>query len=119
MSKQREALELALEAINSLWNIIDDIDTASDIAKFDDRLYRNQVESLQARRWRLDISTDGQLLIGKVINKIREALAEQPEPKPVVWIRHENKWVGLAPKEHLPIETPRPDARKPLTDEQE
>ena len=40
-----------------------------------------------------------------------------PEPKPVVWIRHENEWVGLAPKERLPIETPRPDARKPLTDE--
>lgn len=118
MSKQREALEMALEAINSLWNIIDDIDTASDIAKFDDRLYRNQVESLQARRWRLDISTDGQLLIGKVINKIREAMAEQPEPKPVVWIRHENEWVGLAPKEHLPIHTPRPDARKPLTDDE-
>lgn len=116
MNKQREALELALEAINSLWNIIDDIDTASDLAKFDDRLYRNQVESLQARRWRLDISTDGQLLIGKVINKIREAMAEQPEPKPVVWIRHENEWVGLAPKERLPINTPRPDARQPLTE---
>ena len=42
----------------------------------------------------------------------------KPEPKPVVWIRHENEWVGLAPKERLPIETPRPDARKPLTDEQ-
>ena len=41
-----------------------------------------------------------------------------PEPKPVVWIRHENEWVGLAPKERLPIETPRPDARKPLTDYQ-
>lgn len=42
----------------------------------------------------------------------------KPEPKPVVWIRHENEWVGLAPKERLPIETPRPDARKPLTDEE-
>ena len=38
-----------------------------------------------------------------------------PEPKSVVWIRHENEWVGLAPKERLPIETPRPDARKPLS----
>ena len=51
------------------------------------------------------------------LDLVIEALAE-PEPEPVVWIRHENEWVGLAPKERLPIETPKPDVSKPLTEEQ-
>lgn len=79
MSKQREALEMALDAFNNVAG--------------------------KGKRCNVAIAA------------IKKALAE-PEPKPVVWIRHENEWVGLAPKDRLPIETPRPDARKPLTDEQ-
>lgn len=80
MSKQREALQMALDAFENVFG--------------------------KGKRCNAAIAA------------IKEALAEQPEPKPVVWIRHENEWVGLAPKERLPINTPRPDARKPLTDEQ-
>ena len=36
--------------INFLWSLLDDIDTAGDIAKADDRLYRSMVEVMQRRR---------------------------------------------------------------------
>ena len=50
------------EIIKYLWQIIDDIDTASDIAKSDDALYRGMVEKLQKKRWNTGITTDGQTL---------------------------------------------------------
>ena len=45
--------------IEYLWQIIDDIDTASDIAKSNDVVYRNMVEKLQKKRWNTGITTDG------------------------------------------------------------
>jgi predicted nucleotide-binding protein len=38
--------------IYELWKIIDDIDTASDIAKGNDKAYRNMVEKKQEERWK-------------------------------------------------------------------
>ena len=34
-----------------LWMLLDDIDTADDIAKFDDKLYRRICQSHQKKRW--------------------------------------------------------------------
>ena len=45
-------------AIDFLWNLLDDIDTASDIAKADDKLYRAIVEAIQCRRHEL-VTSDG------------------------------------------------------------
>ena len=48
--------------IQQLWDIIDDIDTYSDMAKADDKLYRSLVERRQTDRWKTGITTDGQTL---------------------------------------------------------
>lgn len=34
-----------------LWMLLDDIDTADDIAKFDDKLYRQICQNYQKKRW--------------------------------------------------------------------
>jgi hypothetical protein len=47
------------QIIEHLWAIIDDIDSASDMAKADDTLYRGIVEKLQAKRWETGVTTDG------------------------------------------------------------
>ena len=47
------------EIITFLFDIIDDIDTYDDIAKEDDKLYRNLVRKAQARRWETGITCDG------------------------------------------------------------
>lgn len=47
------------DAITALWRIIDDIDTYSDMAKSDDKLYRSLVDRKQAERWKLPIGCDG------------------------------------------------------------
>lgn len=91
MSTQREALELARAATPHGQLIAELLDSRTP-------------------------KTEREHAAAKEIKRLREALAE-PEPEPVVWIRHENEWVGLAPKKRLPINTPRPDARKPLPDE--
>ena len=71
----KEALELALEALEKLWNIIDDIDTYGDMAKADEKLYRALVERRQRTRFEeTGISTDGYELNGGVINAIKEVL---------------------------------------------
>jgi len=41
------AMKQALEALEKLWDIIDDIDTYGDMAKSDDKLYRSLVERRQ------------------------------------------------------------------------
>lgn len=46
------------EAAQFLWSLLDDIDTASDIAKGDDKAYREMVERIQRRRFEVG-STDG------------------------------------------------------------
>ena len=81
----KEALKLALEALEKLWNIIDDIDTYGDMAKGDEKLYRALVERRQRTRFEeTGISTDGYELTGGVITAIKAALA-QPEQEPVAW----------------------------------
>jgi hypothetical protein len=52
-----------LEAtVKCLWNLIDDIDTASDIAKSNDIWYRKRTEALVDHRWATGITTDGYTL---------------------------------------------------------
>lgn len=51
-------VEFLRMAVEDLWTIIDDIDTYSDIAKENDKLYRKLVEKRQAHRWRLPIQID-------------------------------------------------------------
>jgi hypothetical protein len=80
MSKD-EALRLALEALEKLWNIIDDIDTYSDMAKADEKLYRTLVERRQRQRFEeTGISTDGYELHGGAITAIKAALEAKDEP---------------------------------------
>ena len=77
--QQIEAMKLALEALEKLWSIIDDIDTYSDMAKADDKLYRTLVERRQRMRFKeTGITTDGYKLSGGAITALEEALA-QPE----------------------------------------
>lgn len=47
-----------VETAQFLWKLLDDIDTASDIAKGDDNYYRGMVERIQRRRFEVG-STDG------------------------------------------------------------
>ena len=76
-----EALRLALEALEKLWNIIDDIDTYSDMAKADEKLYRSLVERRQRQRFEeTGISTDGYELHGGAITAIKAALEAKYEP---------------------------------------
>jgi len=48
-----------IEIIKFLWQIIDDIDTMDDMAKFDDKFYREKVRKLVQKRWDSGIKTDG------------------------------------------------------------
>lgn len=48
-----------VELVEKLWQIIDDIDTIGDMAKDDDKLYRQLVEAKQKERWDLPIESDG------------------------------------------------------------
>lgn len=52
-------MDITEKVIEYLWQIIDDIDTTSDMAKGNDVVYRNKVERLQKKRWRTGITTDG------------------------------------------------------------
>ena len=51
---ERERLEA-----ERLFGILEDIDTADDLARNDDRAYRLIVGKLQANRWKGPIRTDG------------------------------------------------------------
>jgi deoxyribodipyrimidine photolyase len=108
-----EALRLALEALEKLWNIIDDIDTYSDMAKADEKLYRSLVERRQRQRFEeTGISTDGYELHGGAITAIKAALEAKDEPwekfcdSHCVWTNHhpdcklaQRTWVGLTDEE--------------------
>jgi deoxyribodipyrimidine photolyase len=110
---QTEALRLALEALEKLWNIIDDIDTYSDMAKADEKLYRSLVERRQRQRFEeTGISTDGYELHGGAITAIKAALEAKDEPwekfcdSHCVWTNHhpdcklaQRTWVGLTDDE--------------------
>jgi hypothetical protein len=79
MTDLRKAAEMALEALETLWDILDDIDTASDMAKENDAWYRKRVEALQKKRWDTMITTDGYKLKDGPVEALRQALT-QPEP---------------------------------------
>jgi hypothetical protein len=103
---QDEALHLALEALEKLWNIIDDIDTYSDMAKADEKLYRSLVERRQRQRFEeTGISTDGYDLHGGAITAIKAALEAKDEP--VAWaMLHDNGHFidAIHPNEHARVE---------------
>ena len=53
-------VEFLRDAVEKLWAIIDDIDSYGDMAKTDDKFYRNRVERRQAMRWtETEIVSDG------------------------------------------------------------
>jgi hypothetical protein len=54
-----EIIEKQKGIIEDLWQIIDDIDTAGDMAKDDNSYYRKLVEQIQKKRWDTDIKSDG------------------------------------------------------------
>ena len=81
------AMKQALEALEKLWDIIDDIDTYGDMAKSDDKLYRSLVERRQRQRFeQTGISTDGYELNGGAITALRQAIAEAEKQEPVAWM---------------------------------
>ena len=88
MNDLRKAAEMALGGLETLWDILDDIDTASDMAKENDAWYRRRVEALQKKRWDTMITTDGYKLKGGPVEALRQALAQ---PK--------REWVGLTDDE--------------------
>lgn len=47
------------EIINYLWELLDGIDTADDIAGDSDKVFREMVNSIQKERWKTGITTDG------------------------------------------------------------
>ena len=60
-------VEFLRGAVEKLWQIVDDIDTFSDIAKSDDVLYRRLVEKKQSQRWEsTEIFSDGYEIYRKV-----------------------------------------------------
>ena len=75
-----DAMKQALEALEKLWQIIDDIDTASDMAKDNDVWYRQRVQHLQQKRWQLGITTDGNKLEGGAMDALRAAIEQAQEP---------------------------------------
>ena len=80
------AMKQALEALEKLWDIIDDIDTYGDMAKSDDKLYRSLVERRQRQRFeQTGISTDGYELNGGAITALRQAIDEAEKQEPVAW----------------------------------
>lgn len=57
------------EVIVFLWQLIDNIDTIGDMAKDNNKLYRDLVEKEQLKRWVLPITTDGYKLdLSKIKN---------------------------------------------------
>lgn len=66
------------DAVISLCQIIDDIDTCGDMAKHNDRFFRNLVEAKQAERWNLGITSDGyNLYIPNDSENIEDAISGQ------------------------------------------
>ena len=59
MISERNRVLFLISIIENLWGVIDDIDSYSDMAKADDKLYRHLVERRQKDRWQTGITTDG------------------------------------------------------------
>lgn len=60
-----------LNCIEFLWQIIDDIDTAGDLAKSDNLVFRQIVEKQQKRRWETGITSDGYTLDFSGLNDMK------------------------------------------------
>ena len=118
MTDLRKAAEMALEALETLWDILDDIDTASDMAKENDAWYRKRVEALQKKRWDTMITTDGYKLKGGPVEALRQALAQPEqkyatkvladgtfvtEPLPLYTAPPKREWVGLTDGEMVDL----------------
>jgi hypothetical protein len=73
-AKVRAENERLREAATALFDLIDEIDTISDLAKNDDKLYRQLVERTQRRRFEI-ATTDGYSLTFRSLN--RAALEEK------------------------------------------
>lgn len=59
-------VEFLRDAVEKLWQIVDDIDTLNDIARADDKLYRKLVEKKQSQRWEFtEIVSDGYYIYRK------------------------------------------------------
>ena len=99
MSDLRKAAEMALEALETLWDILDDIDTASDMAKENDAWYRKRVEALQKKRWDTTITTDGYKLKGGPVEALRQALAQPEQVLTAKVVITGREWVGLTRRE--------------------
>ena len=105
MTDLRKAAEMALEALETLWDILDDIDTASDMAKENDAWYRKRVEALQKKRWDTMITTDGYKLKGGPVEALRQALAQpvdavnMSQERVDETVKREHEWVGLTDDE--------------------
>ena len=69
------------EAAIFLFGLLDDIDTASDIAKGNDKAYRKMVERIQNRRWECGMTTDGYKVY--MPGEEPEKPAQEPESVPV------------------------------------
>ena len=61
-------IEFLQTTIEKLWQIIDDIDTISDMVKGNNTAYRDLVEKVQRRRWETNILCDGYNLYCKKEN---------------------------------------------------
>jgi len=73
-----EVMKQALETLDVLWGIIDDIDTIGDISRSDDKAYRSLVERKQRTRFaKTGITTDGYTLEGGSITALRQAINRQ------------------------------------------
>ena len=71
------------EIIVYLWAIIDDIDTYSDMAKADDRLYRELVHRRLEDRWRTGITSDGYNLRMPNGQVLEDSGGKVHEPPPI------------------------------------
>lgn len=59
LGRARSDVERLEGVVRFLWQLLDNIDTADDMAKSDDAAYRRIAKAQQARRWESGITTDG------------------------------------------------------------
>ena len=76
LAKREEMAEGYKQAATFLWGLLDDIDTAGDMAKADDKLYRAIVERHQRMRFNVG-STDGYSLELKTDAMLAAAKAQE------------------------------------------
>lgn len=61
-TEKKDSFKTKDEIIEFLYGLLDDIDTIGDIAKGNDKLYRNMVEEVQKRKSETGIESDGYTL---------------------------------------------------------